>query len=285
MTKLLKEPLVHFLALGALIFVGYGMSAGGGPANDEIVVSSGQQQQLVVGFEKTWSRPPDQRELARLIDEWIREEIAYREGIAMNLDGNDTIIRRRLRQKLELLSEELVSPVAEPTDTQLEAFRAAHEVEYGADPRFTFTQMFFDAEQGAGNDARMERALSLLADGADSSVIGELGDVNPLPARWRDEPDRVVAANFGRDFLMRLETLPVGQWSGPVRSAYGLHLVKLDRRVAGRALTLAEARPQVLRDWERRQRIDALDRFYSQLRERYRITIEPLARPVAGDPG
>jgi hypothetical protein len=109
----IKEPLLHFIVLGALVFALYGFIGPDQPADDEIVVTRGQQEHLVTAFTRTWQRPPTQAEFTGIVDDWIREEIAYREGLRLGLDANDTIIRRRLRQKLEVLADDIVS-MAEP---------------------------------------------------------------------------------------------------------------------------------------------------------------------------
>ena len=141
---MLKEPLLHFLLLGILIF---GLSAfigDDGPADDEIHVSSAQQQRLVAAFAATWNRPPTQPEYESILEDWIREEIAYRQGREMGLDTDDAIIRRRLRQKVELLAEEIVS-MAQPTTEELEAFMAENQADYAGEPRFTLRQVAVSA--------------------------------------------------------------------------------------------------------------------------------------------
>ncbi len=142
MKRWLSEPLIHFLLLGALIFVAYNALAPDEGRDDDtrIVVSQGQQEHLVTAFSRTWQRPPTQEEFNGLVDDWIREEIAYREGLAMGLDTGDLIIRRRLRQKLELLAEDVIS-LDEPTDEVLQAYLDENTDDYRLEPRYSLRQI------------------------------------------------------------------------------------------------------------------------------------------------
>lgn len=276
---LLKEPLLHFLIIGALIFVVYGFVSDDGPADDHIAVTRGQQERLGVAFQSTWNRPPTEQELNAIIDDWIREEIAYREGVAMGLDSGDTIIRRRLRQKLEVLAEDIVS-MAEPTTADLERFLADNRADYRRDPAYSLEQVFFSTDvRGAAAQQDAEQALMLLH--TDSGLINPeaLGDPISLPYRLIEEPAHAIAARFGRDFAQALEGVEPGDWRGPIRSGYGLHLIRIDLYQPGRPLTLAEAERDVMRDWHNKQRIEAIDRLYERLRTQYSITIEDQAEP------
>lgn len=271
---LLKEPLLHFLALGILIFVGYGFLAADGPVDDEIVVTRGQQDRLLAAFTATWRRPPSQQELDALVDDWIREEIAYREGLAMALDTGDTIIRRRLRQKLEVLAEDIVS-LTKPTPEQLERFLAENQSAYTREPEYTLQQIYFSVD-ARGDGARQDAEQALLLLRTDSPITNsqELGDPISLPYRLSGEPSSVIAARFGIDFTQTLAGVEHGTWVGPIHSGYGLHLVKIEEFLPGRPLTLEEAERDVLRDWHNQQRIAAIDRLYERLRAQYTITVE-----------
>ena len=137
---MLKEPLTHFLALGVLIFLAYAYFGDDGPADNEIVLSNAQQQRLVAAFVTIWNRPPTQAEYESILEDWIREEISYREGVAMGLDTDDAIIRRRIRQKVELLAEEIVS-LTPPSTRELESFLAENRDDYMGEPRITLRQV------------------------------------------------------------------------------------------------------------------------------------------------
>ena len=147
MKKLLREPLVHFLLLGGALF---GLYAGlnkvqAGPRED-IVVTTGQIENLSAIFAKVWHRPPTAEELKGQIDQYVKEEILSREAISLGLDRNNTVIRRRLQQKLEFLAEDFAA-AAEPTDTELADYLAKHPDQFAQDQRFTFRQVFLNPEK------------------------------------------------------------------------------------------------------------------------------------------
>jgi hypothetical protein len=270
----LKEPLLHFLVLGAIIFAVYLRISPAGPSENEIVVSRGQQEHLVTAFTRTWNRPPTPQEFQGIVKDWIREEIAYREGLEMGLDTNDTIIRRRLRQKLELLAEDIVT-LAPPTAEDLEEFRAANEADYTVEPMYTLRQVYFSLDQ-RGDDAfrDAEQALVLLATDAGMIDPAQVGDAISLPGRLVSERASAVDALFGQSFTAALKDIQPDTWAGPVRSGYGIHLVFIEDVIPGRVLTLEEAEQDVRRDWENARRVETIDQLYERLAEQYTITIE-----------
>lgn len=273
----MKEPLVHFLVLGALVFALYSYIGPDAPADDEIVVSRGQQEHLVTAFTRTWQRPPTQAEFTGIVDDWIREEIAYREGQRLGLDSNDTIIRRRLRQKLEVLADEIVS-MAEPGEEMLQEYLEDNIENYTLEPVYTLRQVFFNVdERGAAADQDAEQALLLLETDSVLTNPENLGDRLSLAHRHVRKTESELAALFGRDFAGNLVDLEAGKWQGPVLSGYGLHLVLVEEFVPGRPLTLEEAERDVRRDWDNQQRVKAIDTLYEEFRKDYTITIEPIA--------
>jgi len=274
MRRWLSEPLLHFLALGALIFLVYGLVNEDAPGEDEIVVTRGQQAHLVTTFTRTWQRPPTPSEFQGLMQDWIRQEIAYREGQSMGLDRDDTVIRRRLRQKLELLAEDVVS-LREPTDEELQAYLEENQEAYTREPRYTLRQVYFSPDRRGDDAVRdAEQALVLLAEDGPLVDPEAMGDPLPLPHRLADERLSAVARQFGADFAEALASLRPDAWEGPVRSGYGLHLVKVEARDAGRPLTLQEARDAVARDLANERRQSAIEQLYDRLAEKYTITVE-----------
>jgi hypothetical protein len=273
----LKEPLLHFLVLGALVFAFYNAVSGDAPGDDEIVVTRGVQEHLVRGFSRAWQRPPTQSEFNGIVDDWIREEIAYREGIEMSLDTDDTVIRRRLRQKMEMLAEDIVS-LAEPTEEDLQTYLEQNQAKYLAEPEYTLRQIYFSGDRrGEAVMQDAEQALLLLTTGPKVSNPETMGDPFSLPHRYVREPRRGIEAAFGRAFADSLAELEHGTWQGPVRSGYGLHLVLIEDFVPGGPLTLEDAEREVRRDWENERRIEAINTLYDRLGERYTITVEPVS--------
>ena len=279
MSQWLKEPLLHFLLLGALIFVAYDQWAGKGRSPDEIFISRGQQENLLNTFGRTWQRPPTAEEFQGVLRDHVRQEIAYREGRAMGLDQDDIVIRRRLQQKLELLAED-VATLAPPSEQDLQDFLDEHPEGFMIEPRLTLRQVYFSRDRrGAGAE---QDALDLLQrlprDGPDGE-FEQFGDPLPLPARIDDLRESEVARLFGGEFTDALQGLEPGHWAGPVESGFGLHLVFIEARAAGRTPELAEVRDAVLREWSSQRRRDAVDSLFERLAGKYTVEIEPLPKP------
>jgi hypothetical protein len=276
----LREPLLHFLLIGAALFALYHfLNQGGTGAPREIVVSEARIEALAENFAKTWMRPPTAEELKGLIDDYVAEEVYYREAIAMGLDRDDTVIRRRLRQKMEFISEDVTSAV-QPTDEQLQAYLEKHPEKFLQPPRLSFQQVFFSADrrgEAARRDA--EKLLAELGAGRGPAVPTEGGDPTLLPPAMESASPQDITNTFGSEFASAVESAPVGQWSGPVQSGFGVHLVRVDQRDAGTLPTLAEIRPIVQREWEADQRRNVNDELLAKLRAKYDVRIEG---PAAG---
>jgi PPIC-type PPIASE domain len=268
---LLREPLVQFLALGAALFAA-SVPVGNRPGGDDrIVVPVGRIEQLAAGFARTWRRPPTQEELRGLVEDFVREELASREATAMGLDRDDAIIRRRLRQKLEFLTDDLTE--AEPSDEELRAFMAAHPGDYHREPRVAFRQVFVSPKKHGRAAARdAARLLDRLRAGElDPDVAGDpimLDDRLPL------SPRSEVARLFGDGFAAQVVQLPEGSWEGPLTSGYGMHLVRVEARDEGRDSDLTEVRDAVRRDWLADRGRRARDAYYEALRRRHHVVIE-----------
>jgi len=276
MSKWLKEPLIHFLLLGAVIFVAYDQLAGKGSAPDEIFISRGQQENLLNTFGRTWQRPPTPEEFQGLLKDYVRQEIAYRESRAMGLDQEDIVIRRRLRQKLELLAEDIAS-LAAPTDQDLQTYLDAHAEDFVVEPRLTLRQVYFSRDR-RGADAERD-ALQLLQRISTDGPEGEFeqfGDPLPLPSEMREVRESEIARLFGSVFTDGLQGLETGRWAGPVKSGFGLHLVFIETRESGRHPELPEVREAVRREWLSLRRREAVDGLYERLAENYTIEIDSL---------
>lgn len=283
MKRILKEPLVHFLLLGAGLFIAYGMMSKSGlsGAPGKIIVTVGQVEHLAAGFAKTWQRPPADAELKGLVDDWVREEIATREAIALGLDKDDTVIRRRLRQKLEFVSDDIAAQT-EPTDADLNAYLQAHSESFGVEPRFTFSQVYLDPAKRGDNLARdMANLLAQLQQAGGKADSSALSDSFLLEHTFSSTPTSEVAKQFGEQFAAALASLTPGQWQGPVESGYGVHLVLVSERTEGRKPELADVRDVVRREWANAMRLEGNEKFYAELLKRYTVTIEGLA-PVEG---
>lgn len=277
MRRLLREPLLHFLALGALIFAAYGLlNRGGGPAPGRIVVSQGQLASMGEAFTRTWHRAPSREEWEGLIRDRVREEVYYREAVALGLDKDDIIIRRRLRQKMEFVSDD-IDAQAQPTDAELNAYLAAHPDSFRVEQRFTFKQVYLNPKKHGENLARdVARLLAQLNRPGAKADASALGDSTLLEHRFAAVPAGEIAKQFGEKFAAKLGGISSGQWQGPVDSGYGVHLVLVSERTEGGAPALADVRDAVRREWESARRKEANEKFYRDLLKRYTVIVEGL---------
>ncbi len=267
-----REPLLHFALIGIVLFVLYGRLNQASESSPRIVVTQALVDDLARQHEKRWMRPASPQELAGLVEAHVRDEILYREGVALGLDQDDAVIKRRVRQKFELMSEEQALDSA-PDDTELADFMNRHTARFTRPARLSFEQIFFD---GSRPPALVERDLAAaqaaLARGADPARLGQ----PTLLARSADAwPQDLVARDFGAAFAQRLLQLPLGEWAGPVASSLGAHLVRVSARTPAGLPPLDEVRQQVTREWEHERRERSRSEAYRQLRERYEVVIEP----------
>ena len=274
--RVLKEPLLHFLVLAAGLFV-LSRSFSETPSAEEpdtMVVSEQRINSLILIFRRTWQRPPTQQELDGFVEDYIKEEVFYREALAMGLDQNDTLIRRRLRQKLEFLAEDMADAV-EPTDQQLQQYLDEHPDTFRVERRATFSHVFLSQERRG--DSLSVDAAQLLAklrstDGSVDPV--ELGDPSLLPHDYKNLREGEIPNLFGREFGAKLFATEPGAWSGPIESAYGLHLVLLHDKTEGRVPKLDEVREAVRRDWYAARRAASKEEFFQALRQKYKVVVE-----------
>jgi len=281
--KFLREPLLHFLLLGAAIFVAYGLlpkRVSEEPA--KIVITQGQIASTIVGFTRTWQRPPTTEELEDLIRDRVREEVYYREALALGLDKDDTIVRRRLRQKLEFLTDDTATQV-QPTDDELAAYLEAHGERFRAKRRWTFSQVYFNPQKhGANLGEDAAQVLARLSQAGGNADVSAEGDPFLLEHNFTAAPVSEIVKLFGEQFATRLAAFTPGRWQGPIESGYGVHLVFISEVTEGRMPALAEVRDAVLREWADARRREANEKRYEAMLKGYVVVIER-AR-VAGKP-
>ena len=272
---LLREPLLHFLLLGAAIFLLYqGQRPANVLADKEIRVDTGQVDQLIAGFTRTWQRSPSKQEAAGLVENFIREEIYYREALTLGLDRDDVMIRRRMQQKLEFILED-VAMSAEPSDAELKAFMAASAERYSHQPSFTFQQVFLNPAQ-RGEELATDTQLLLTRLNSETNLPKQPlpGDPSLLPPEVRDWPLTTVVSNFGEGFATALAGIEPGRWTGPLQSGLGTHLVKLLDYRPGRLAALADIREGVRSEWLAQRRNELADATYQQMRRQYKVVID-----------
>ncbi len=282
--KLATEPLLHFLLIGSALF---GLQAwrgapvaapGSASTAATVVVTRADVERLESLFAKTWQRPPTEAERAGLVEDHVRNEIYFREALALGLERDDDVLRRRLRQKLEFLYEDVAS-LTEPSDDELGRFLHDHPDRYRIEPRIAFHQVFVRANASRPQaEEAARRVLGELERGADPRSLGDPTLLSPdVPSTARSE----IARQFGDRFAAALDAVPPERWSGPVASTFGWHLVRVDERIDGRAPTLDEVREAVRRDWMVAKQQALKDADYARLRQRYTVTVESAGADAA----
>jgi PPIC-type PPIASE domain len=282
-SKVIREPLVHFILIGAVVFAANALIGNNADEpRDRFVVTEGRVQQLAQVFAKTWQRPPTTEELRGLIDAHIKEEIYYREALKLGLDRDDTLIRRRMQQKMEFVTEpsdELL--VAD--DAELRAFLEAHKSEFRVEPRIAFQQVFLNPKKAdEATIIRAKQTLEALKASGSSDVPSDLGDPTLLPASTPLSTLSSIGRNFGEVFGQSLTDLRENEWAGPIESPFGLHLVRVTERVDGYDPKLEEIREMVEQKWRTQKRDEFQKQAYDQLRAKYDVVVTSGESPKEG---
>lgn len=282
-SRLVREPLVHFVLIGAAVFAAYAVFGDGDDTEtrDRIVVTEGRLQQLAQIFAKTWQRPPTPRELRGLVDAYIKEEVYYREAVKLGLDQDDTLVRRRMQQKMEFLSEP-DEAVLGADDAALQTYLDDNEEAYRVDSRVAFEQVFIKpGPSRVEADARAHEVRAALKEGGDP---GQLGDPTLLPKTMPLSALRTIRRDFGDAFADAVSDVRVGQWTGPIRSPFGWHLVRVTDRSEGYDPKLTDVRDAVLRDWRDLKRQEHQAEAYDRLRANYEVVFPAPASKPKSDP-
>jgi hypothetical protein len=269
--SVLREPLLHFLLIGLLLFLLFGKVAPRSDQGTRITVDRAAIAALAGQFQAVWSRPPTRDEVNGLIDSHVRDEILYREGIALGLAKDDPIIKRRVRQKLEVLIEE-EGEVSAANDVELSAYLSTNAEKFRMPPVLSFDQVLFDpADYGDDLESALKTSITALNGG---TAPESQGKPSMLPMHVKDLPMDLVVRDFGDEFGKALDAAPVGPWLGPIRSGFGVHLIRIAERKPGYLPALDEARKAVTREWENDRRQAALAANYARLRKDYDVVIE-----------
>ncbi len=272
--RLVKEPLLHFLLLALVIFAAYGvLGRWQTDKPDSIVVSAVKIEQLAAIFARTWQRPPTDAELKGLIDDFVKEEIYVREATALGLDNDDTVIRRRLRLKMEFMNDAGADALV-PSDADLDGYLKAHPDEFKVEPMMAFQQVFLNPDQHGSRIDRNAAAILTALRATPAPDAATLGDGTLLPHELPLTGKSSISQIFGLEFAEALDEAAVGEWTGPVASGFGLHIVRVSERKAGRHPALNEVRDAVAREWANAKRKEHEDARINELLKRYHVTIE-----------
>jgi parvulin-like peptidyl-prolyl cis-trans isomerase-like protein len=269
--QLLGEPMLHFLLIGIVLFGIYQWKAPVDSDRRRIVITQGVVDDLVTQHVAARGREPSSTELNHLIESYVRDEILYREGVKLGLERDDIVVKRRVRQKIEMIAEEDAS-TRTPTDADLSEYLVANQARFVQPAILTFDQVFVGestSSPGVVHAAAVTREA--LRKGADPE---ELGKPTLLPHRMTRTPADLVARDFGASFAAALERVPVGEWVGPIDSSFGAHYVRVADRTPAVAPQLAAVRDHVVREWENDRRHRARNDAYAKMRGDYQVSIE-----------
>jgi len=269
--KLLGEPILHFLVIGIALFGAYRWVSPGDSGGRRIVITRGVVDDLVTQHVASRGREPSTTELNNLIESYVRDEILYREGVRLGLERDDIVVKRRVRQKIEMIAEEDASTRA-PTDADLSAYLTANQPRFVQPAILTFEQVFL-GQPSSGNG--VVHAVAATGEALRSGNDPEkLGKPTLLPYRMTLAPADLVARDFGASFAAALEKLPVGEWVGPIDSSFGAHYVRVSDRTPAATPQLAAVRDHVVREWENERRQRARNDAYTKMRDDYQVSIE-----------
>lgn len=269
--RLASQPLVHFLLLGSLIFAAYGFISPPPESepvdeNAEIVVTQQKLQRLVTEFEAVWQRLPTEEEKQTLVASYVREEVLVREALKLGLDRDDIVLRRRLVQKMDFLTT-AAARSRKPTEEDLKSYYDANRNAYLRSGRISYEQVFLGSP---ADEELAEEVQDRLRQGADPEALGRQ---TLLPFRLDMSARSKIDGVFGDGFYERIGALPLNEWSGPVQSGYGQHLIRVTRRQSAEYLPFESIRNEVEADWALRKAEELRDDAYAAMRERYRIVL------------
>jgi peptidyl-prolyl cis-trans isomerase C len=278
--RIAKEPLLHFLLIGAaiyLLFALFGQTESDNVVTEEntIVVTKGEVNALAEVWQKKWNRPPTNEEMVGLVRQHLRETVLYREALSMGLDKDDVIIRRRLAQKLEFVAQDLIQPEP-PTDEELRTFFDKNIERYRTPDLLTFTHVFLDPDKRGDQtleDAKKLKA-ELIAAANTPDASSDLGDRFMLQSYYPERSEADLSKLFGGEFARSIMGLEPETWHGPVLSGYGTHLVYVHARLEVPPPTFGQVADRVREDLENERREQLNEEYIESLLERYNVVIE-----------
>lgn len=281
MKRLLREPLVHFLVLGGVLFGAYFFERepGTDASSKEIRLTVDDLAQLVMVFESKWRRQPTQDEFNALVDDRVREDVLYREALTLGLDKEDEIVKRRMAQKMKFLAED-VATAREPTTEELRSWFTRHSDLFAMPARFSFRHLYFspDRRGEAARDDAAKALTELVGQPQGSELATSLGDSFMFQDYYGDRTPQAIAREFGPEFAQTVEKLAAGTWQGPVKSGYGWHLVFVDTVIPGRIPAFEEVAEDVKTAWLGEQKAQAWRKAYEEMRSKYTVLL-----PVPAD--
>ena len=276
-TRLLREPLVHFLLLGVALFIVaqyWGPGREATASSKQIQLSLDDLNQLALLFRSQWRREPTPEEFQRLVEARVQEEVLYREALSMGLDKDDTIVKRRMAQKMQFLAED-VAAAREPGPGELQAWYDKNRERFAQPNRVSFRHLYFSPDR-RGERAREDASSALrklAGQPEDSKLAGGLADPFMFQDYYRDRTPDYLGKEFGPQFAEAVVGLAPGSWRGPIESGYGWHLVYVDTVIPGRVPALTEVESDVKVAWLGEQKTVAWQKAYQEMRAKYTVRL------------
>lgn len=288
MKRLLREPLIHFLLVGAALFAAYHYlqpTQSAAPSSKQIQLSVDQLAQLAMLFQSQWRRDPTPEEFSLMVEQKVQSEVLYREALAMGLDKDDEIVKRRMAQKMQFLAED-VAAAREPSTDELRIWFAKNADKFALPKRVSFRHLYFSPDR-RGSHARDDaaKALAQLAGQPEDTKLAEsLADPFMFQDYYRDRAPDYLGKEFGPQFAQAVEKLPTGSWQGPIASGFGWHLVFVDTVIPGRVPDFEEIEADVKTAWLGEQKALAWDKAYREMRAKYTVLLPAPPEGTNGTP-
>src|SRR5271165_2785228 len=275
--RLLREPLLHFVFIGITLFAVHAYmhrGRGGVESSRQIVLSLDELQLMESYFESQWHRQPTPAEFQAMVEDKVREEVLYREGLAMGLEKDDEIVKRRMAQKMQFLAED-VAAAHEPSTAELKAWFEKNSNKFALPSRYSFRHLYFSPDRRGKNaqDDAVKALAKIAGQPEDSKLAASLGDQFMFQDYYGDRAPDALAKEFGPQFTVALEKLKPGSWQGPVESGYGWHLVYVDTVIPGRIPAFEEIEPDVKTAWLGEQKATAWQKAYAEMRSKYTVLL------------
>jgi hypothetical protein len=283
--RFIKEPLLHFLIAGGVLFGAYawlnhGADDAAGTASRTVRITANEVEWLKQTWTRQWQRPPSEDELKGLVAGYLKEELLAREARALKLDENDTIVRRRLAQKMEFLVQD-TAQLAEPGEDELRRFFVSHPERFQSPARISFTHAYFNRERRGAHTEADARAVLQRLSRAEASA-SEHGDRFLAPYDFTDADEQAVASVLGSEFARQVFALAPGKWLGPIESGYGLHIVRVAKKQSAQLREFGAVKSEVLTLWRQQREEKTREEYFTTLLAKYDVVVDESVKPLVG---
>ena len=283
MTDRLKNPIIQVVLLGLLICAALLLIFGPKMPSESdriIVIDETDMAQLIAGWQRTWNRMPTREELKGLMENHVREEVLYQEALNEGLDRNSAVVKRALITQMDMLAEGQ-GEQPEITEEALEAYYNLRKDQFISPAIISFKQVYFKEDQDSERLTALKDDWNMKA--LEYTVARLAGANTMLSPEMKEMPADLIDREFGENFASKLQELTPGQWSGPVPSVFGWHLIYIDSMTPPRPLPLEAVRNEILMQLQYEDKDAAKEQFYTELLQQYEITYQGLAKQLVNE--